>query len=89
LPVPPPWAAEQKWHLDEALVPHEGVPDDLWRAADQDCVVLNTLVQARRVAKAAKRFIERLQYTPRVILNDKLKNNGVGRRHVLSNVERR
>ena len=32
----------------------------LWRAVDQDGVVLDILVQARRDANAAKRFFKRL-----------------------------
>ena len=41
----------------------------LWRDLDQDGVVLDILVQARRAAQAAKRFFKRLltglQYEPR------------------------
>ena len=49
----------------------------LWRAVDQDGVVLDILVQSRRDARAAKRFFKRLlkglQYVPRVIVTDKLR----------------
>jgi transposase-like protein len=55
----------------------------LWRAVDQDGVVLDILVQARRDAQAAKRFFKRLlaglQYEPRVIVTDKLRSYGVAR----------
>ena len=52
----------------------QGVQHYLWRAVDQDGVVLDILVQARRDANAAKRFFRRLlkglQYVPRVIVTD-------------------
>src|ERR1700749_4625355 len=46
-----------KWHLDEVFIRIEGVQhylwrDYLWRAVDQDGVVLDILVQARRDAEA-------------------------------------
>lgn len=47
----------------------------LWRAIDGDGDVLDILVQARRNAKAAKRFFARLvrQFgSPRVVVTDKL-----------------
>ena len=57
-------------HLDEVFVRIQGVQHYLWRAVDQNGVVLDILVQARRDANAAKRFFRRLlkglQYVPRV-----------------------
>jgi putative transposase len=65
----------------------------LWRAVDQDGVVLDILVQARRDASAAKRFSRRLrkglQYVPRVIVTDKLRSYGVAQRELLPDVEHR
>ena len=65
----------------------------LWRAVDQDGVVLDILVQARRDATAAKRFFRRLlnglQYVPRVIVTDKLRSYGVAQRQLLPGVEHR
>jgi putative transposase len=65
----------------------------LWRAVDQDGVVLDVLVQARRDANAAKRFFRRLlkglQYVPRVIVTDKLRSYGVAQRQLLPSVEHR
>jgi putative transposase len=82
-----------KWHLDEVFVWIQGVQHYLWRAVDQDGVVLDILVQDRRDAKAAKRFFRRLlkglQYVPRVIVTDKLRSYGVARRHLLPHVEHR
>jgi putative transposase len=45
-----------KWHMDEVFVRIQGVQHYLWRAVDQNGVVLDILVQARRDANAAKRF---------------------------------
>ena len=54
-----------------------------WRAADQNGVVLDILVQPRRDVKAAKRFFKRLLrgllYAPRVIVTDKLRSYGAAR----------
>ena len=70
-----------------------GVQHYLWRAVDQDGVVLDILVQPRRDAKAAKRFFRRLlkglQYVPRVIVTDKLRSYGVAHRQLLPKVEHR
>src|SRR4051795_12283768 len=82
-----------KWHLDEVFIQIQGVQHYLWRAVDQDGVVLDILVQPRRDAKAAKRFFKRLlkglQYVPRVIVTDKLRSYGVARRRLLPKVEHR
>jgi len=48
-----------KWHLDEVFIRIYGDLHDLWRAVDQDGVVLDILVQSRRNAEAAKRFFKR------------------------------
>jgi putative transposase len=65
----------------------------LWRAVDQDGVVLDILVQPRRDGQAAKRFFRRLlnglDYVPRVIVTDKLQSYGVARRELLPKVEHR
>jgi putative transposase len=65
----------------------------LRRAVDQDGVVLDVLVQARRDSNAAKRFFTRLlkglQYVPRVIVTDTLRSYGVAQRQLLPAVEHR
>jgi putative transposase len=48
------------WHLDEVYLRINGALHCLWRAVDQNGVVLDILVQARRNATAAKRFFKRL-----------------------------
>jgi len=49
-----------KWHLDEVVIPINGVKHWLWRAVDANGDVLDILVQTRQNAKAAKRFMARL-----------------------------
>src|ERR1700744_2905641 len=82
-----------KWHMDEVFIRIRGVQHYLWRAVDQDGVVLDILIQARRDANAAKRFFKRLlnglQYEPRVIVTDKLRSYGVAQRQLLPGVEHR
>jgi putative transposase len=55
--------------------------------------VLDILVQSRRNTHAAKRFFRKLlkglQYVPRVIITDKLKNYGAAKREILPGVEHR
>ncbi len=71
---PPP---NDKWHLNEVVVPINGVKHWLWRAIDANGDMLDILVQTRRNAKAAKRFLMRLigQFgPPRVVITDKLRS---------------
>jgi len=67
-----------KWHLNEVFMQIQGELHNLWRPVDQDGVALDILVQSRRDAVAAKRFFKRwlkaLQYVPRVLVTDKLRN---------------
>ena len=70
-------AAADKWHLDEAVIPINGVKHWLWRAIDANGDVLDILVQPRRNAKAARRFMNKLvrQFgQPRVVITDKLRS---------------
>jgi len=79
--------------MDEVFIRIQGAQHYLWRAVDQEGVVLDILVQARRDANAAKRFFERLlkglHYVPRVIVTDKLRSYSVSQRQVLLGVEHR
>src|SRR6202034_4586160 len=65
----------------------------LWRAVDQDGIVLDVLVQRRRDAGAAKRFFKRLlkdlRYVPRVLITDKLGSYGAAKRALMPDVEHR
>lgn len=70
-------SAADKWHLDEVVIPINGIEYWLWRAVDADGVVLDILIQPRRNAKAAKRFLKRLiaQFGAlRVVVTDKLRS---------------
>ena len=56
------WRARpgDKWHLDEVFIRINGTIHYLWRAVDQHGNVLDILVQSRRDAQAAKKFVRRL-----------------------------
>ena len=82
-----------KWHLDEVYLKINGRTHYLWRAVDQQGVVLDILVQSRRNKQAAMRFLERLlrgvRYTPRVIVTDKLKSYGAAIQELKLEVDHR
>ena len=65
----------------------------LWRAVDQDGMVLDFLVTRRRNKEAAKRFflklLKGLQYEPRVIITDKLRSYPAAVREILPHVDHR
>ena len=70
-------SAADTWDLDEVVIPVNGTKYWLWRAVDANGEVLDILVQPRRNAKAAKRFLKRLiaQFgAPRVVVTDKLRS---------------
>lgn len=69
--------AADKWHLDEVVILINGRKYWLWRAVDANGDVLDILVQPRRNAKAARRFLTRLIARfgePRVVITDKLRS---------------
>ncbi len=82
-----------KWHLDEVFIKIKGKQHYLWRAVDQDGIVLDILVQSQRNKKAAKRFFRKLlkglRYVPRVIITDKLKSYGAAKAEIMPGVEHR
>src|SRR4051812_43376103 len=65
----------------------------LWRAVDQDGVVLDVLVQSRQDKKAAKRLLRKLlkrQMRPsRVMVTDKLASYSAAKDEVMPSVEHR
>ncbi|HJS84420.1 MAG TPA: IS6 family transposase [Acetobacteraceae bacterium] len=81
------------WRLDEVYLRINGILHYLWRAVDQHGVVLDTLVQDRRNATAAKRFFKRLltglKYKPRKIVIDGLRSYGVAQREIPPDVRHR
>ena len=52
--------AGDKWHLDEVVITMAGKKHWLWRAVDQNGIVLDVLVQSWRDKKAAKRLLRKL-----------------------------
>ncbi|MFE4821881.1 IS6 family transposase [Streptomyces sp. NPDC056704] len=85
--------AGDKWHLDEVFVKINGERRHLWRAVDQDGNVLDVLVQRRRDAKAARRFMAKLMKKQcrvrRALVTDKLRSYGVAHRELMRSVELR
>lgn len=60
-----------KWHLDEVVILIRGQKHWLWRAVDSNGDVLEILIQNRRNAHAAKRFLMKLMKrwgVPRVLV---------------------
>jgi len=82
-----------KWHLDEVQLKINGKKHWLWRAVDQEGIVLDILVQARRNQEAAEAFlrcvVEGCGYQPRVVITDKLASYPPALRRVLPGVEHR
>ncbi len=86
-------AAGDKWHMDEVVLTIAGVKHWLWRAVDQNGMVLDILVQSRRDTRAAKRLLRKLLKrqcrAPRVMVTDKLASYGAAKREVMPSVEHR
>ena len=85
--------AGDKWHLDEVAVKIAGEKHWLWRAVDQDGIVLDILVQSRRDKAAAKRLLRKLLKKqvrrPRVMITDKLASYGAAKKEIMPGVEHR
>jgi putative transposase len=82
-----------KWHVDEVQLKMNGRRYWLWRAVDQEGVVLDILVQERRNCTAAERFLRQVLdgcgAQPRVVITDKLASYPPAIRRVLPGVEHR
>jgi len=86
--------AGDKWHLDEVALKIRGKRHWLWRAVDQNGVVLDILVQERRDQAAAERFLRRVLdgeggAEPRVVITDKLTSYPPAIKRVLPSTEHR
>jgi putative transposase len=85
--------AGDKWHLDEVVIKIAGKKHWLWRAVDQDGIVLDILVQSRRDKRAAKRLLRKLLKrqcrAPRVMITDKLASYGAAKKEITPDVEHR
>ncbi len=80
------------WHLDEVVVTISGRKFWLWRAVDQEGIVLEEIFQTRRDKRAAGRLLKALikQYgLPRRIVTDKLRSYGAAKHEVASGLEHR
>ena len=67
-----------------------GKKHGLWRAVDQDGIVLDVLVQRRRDKQAAKRLLRKKQgRPPRVLVTDKLASYPAAKRELMPGVEHR
>ena len=86
-------ARGDKWHMDEVVISIAGEPHWLWRAVDQNGIVLDVLVQRRRDTRAAQRLIRKLLKSavtpPRVMITDKLRSYGAARAKMDLQVEHR
>src|SRR3954467_14628146 len=85
--------AGDKWHLDEVVLTIAGKKHWLWRAVDQDGIVLDILVQSRRDKRAAKRLLRKLlkkqRRPPRVLITDKLASYGAAKKEIAPGIEHR
>src|SRR3954452_12258451 len=85
--------AGDKWHLHEVCLLISGTKHWLWRAVDQEGVVLDVLVQSRRDKRAAKRLLRKLlkrqMRPPRVMITDKLASYSAAKAEVMPSVEHR
>jgi len=70
-----------------------GCSTRLWRAVDQNGLVLDVLVQSRRDQRAAERLLRKLLKrqcrAPRVMITDKLGSYGAAKRELMPGVEHR
>lgn len=81
------------WHLDEVVVKISGRKFWLWRAVDQNGLVLDEILQSKRNTRAAKRLLRRLMkqhgLVPKRIITDKLRSYGAAKREIAPGVEHR
>lgn len=81
------------WHLDEVIVKISGRKFWLWRAVDQDGMVLDEILQSKRDKRAAKRLLWRLMkrhgQVPKRIVTDKLRSYGAAKREIAPGIEHR
>ena len=88
----PPRAGDE-WHRDEVVISIAGQKHWLWRAVDQDGLVLDVLVQSRRDKRAAKRLLRKLLKrqgrAPRVMVIDKLASYPAAKKELMPGAERR
>lgn len=86
-------AARPKWHLDEVFIRIRKKTYYLWRAVNEEGMVLDILVQERRNQEAAEAFLRRVMEgqpgEPHVVITDKLDSYGPAIKKVLPRTEHR
>lgn len=84
---------QDKWHIDEVHVEINGEAFWLWRLVDSEGEEIEVLLQKRRNAKCAIRFLKkalkRVGAAPRVLITDKLKSYPKAHRAVMKSSEHR
>lgn len=79
------------WHLDEVVVKIAGRSYWLWRAVDQNGVVLEEILQSRRDKRAAKRLLVKLLkrwgFVPKRIITDKLRSYEAAKREIAPSLD--
>lgn len=84
---------KDKWHIDEMRVKIKGEVFWLWRLVDKDGEEIEVLLQRRRDAKSAIRFLKkalkRIGNPPRVMVTDKLRSYNKAHRVMLKKSEHR
>jgi len=82
-----------KWHIDEVRIKMKGIGYWLWRLVDTEGEEIEILVQKKRNAKAAVRFLKKALHTvgflPRVMITDKLKSYEAAKKSILKSTEHR
>jgi putative transposase len=82
-----------RWHLDEVFIRIAKRTFCLWRAVDEDGMVLDILVQERRNQAAAETFLRRVVEgqpgEPRVVVTDKQASYAPAVREMLPHAEHR
>ena len=84
---------KDKWHVDEMRVTIKGEVFWLWRLIDSQGEEIDILLQKRRNAKAALRFLrgalKRIGSCPRILVTDKLRSYKKAHRLLLKSTEHR
>ncbi|MGO1164944.1 IS6 family transposase, partial [Brucella sp. C7-11G] len=79
------------WYLDEVVVQCSGKKFWLWRAVDQNGIVLEQILQKRRDKGAAKRMLvalmKRYGFAPKRIITDKLRSYSAAKAEVAPGLE--
>ena len=81
----------RRWFVDEVFLHINGTIHCLWRAVDQNGVVVDILVQAKRDRVAAERFFRPLlcssDTVPHAVVTDRLRNYSAALPRMLPNVK--